>query len=780
MGRRFTHKAPGTACLAFVVLIGPAILLIAGSATSAAQSGPKPRGYKRVVVFAIGIDSYLSPALGDLKSPEAETRELTALLKESYGYEIDDPLLGARATKKAIEERLTRYGRELDEEDSLIIYFGGHGKVLDLPSYGRAGFLIPQEAQLDPGLTIDPGLWRERALDMTALVARLENLKAKHVLLIADSCCSGFMTRLRGSELKVDLAALLGQPSRFVLSATTADQKASSDRGTKRAFFTGSLIKHLKTPEAQSLTDLFVRVREEVFPASNGTMQPQMRNVSEGDGEFVFIPLAIEEAEVKAALEQVGRQVLRRRSLGSTLHDIVISSEALDYRFSSEPEPQRKIWEQRFKRFQENAPNGDVRAMAALTLCYGRGLGVDPDPKRAYEWALQADDRGGIGEFLLGMCYLNGWGVAANRLAARELFKASENRGFPLGQVELGLLLLDSSRDQRQTKEAVALLQQGADLGIAKAQLALSDAYTSGRVPGLPQDFKAAIALYEKAAKPSDADQKPIPLSAVHPKALWALYQIYSQDIPGGPPKNLKRAESYLVASANAGYAPAQLNYASELMQLKGMVRSLSLRQDLSRGEDYLDLAARQGDPYALGLAAELYSVGGEGLAKNIKKARSYLDNALSKELPAAYTIEGMWHLYGRDGLPDQGKALRAFRKAATTKGGDGQGCFLYATVLDAENRAINPATPDQTRAEILYYFAKSADLGYRGDGDVLSPKYQLADKLVLLRFDGLLVGTFRQLQANYPDGFDLLIKHGPEITADLIAAYKQKYDRKP
>ena len=75
---------------------------------------------------------------------------------------------------------------------------------------------------------------------MRELVACLAAMRAHHVLLIADACCSGFMTKRGGFERRKDLHLLLSEPSRIVLAATTERQAAGEDWKTSHGYFTGA------------------------------------------------------------------------------------------------------------------------------------------------------------------------------------------------------------------------------------------------------------------------------------------------------------------------------------------------------------------------------------------------------------------------------------------------------------------------------------------------------------------------------------------------------------
>src|SRR6185295_15188043 len=75
------------------------------------------RPYKSVHVLTIGINKYRSPKYPTLVAAESDATTVKAVFRDLYKYEIDEPLLGARATKAAIISALNNYQRTLGEDD---------------------------------------------------------------------------------------------------------------------------------------------------------------------------------------------------------------------------------------------------------------------------------------------------------------------------------------------------------------------------------------------------------------------------------------------------------------------------------------------------------------------------------------------------------------------------------------------------------------------------------------------------------------------------------------
>ena len=86
------------------------------------------------------------------------------------------------ATREQIMTSLHEQTLQLTPQDSLLIYYAGHGDIDD--STGRA-FWLGVEADRDT---------RAGWLEADHIRAKIKEMNAKHVLLVADSCFSGAIT----------------------------------------------------------------------------------------------------------------------------------------------------------------------------------------------------------------------------------------------------------------------------------------------------------------------------------------------------------------------------------------------------------------------------------------------------------------------------------------------------------------------------------------------------------------------------------------------------------
>jgi uncharacterized caspase-like protein len=114
-----------------------------------------------------------------LDTPANDAKEIAELLKERYNFKVK---LLLDATREQIMTALHEETLQLTDQDSLLIYYAGHGDVAG--QSGRA-FWLGVEADKDT---------RAGWLEADHIRAKIKEMSAKHVLLVADSCFSGAIT----------------------------------------------------------------------------------------------------------------------------------------------------------------------------------------------------------------------------------------------------------------------------------------------------------------------------------------------------------------------------------------------------------------------------------------------------------------------------------------------------------------------------------------------------------------------------------------------------------
>lgn len=210
-------------------------------AQSEATSGPRalPRGLDlgRFHALIIGNDQYQS--YPPLRSARNDARALAELLRKRYGYEVRLLLDADRFTMLSAMNELRE---KLGKDDNLLIYFAGHG---ELDPIGRQGYWLPVDARPELPLT-----W----ISNTAVSDFLNTMNARHVLVVADSCYSGAMTRSavpsfagqpRGSAWSDWVRAMVAGRSRLALTSGGLQPVPDTGRGD-HSYFARALLAALE------------------------------------------------------------------------------------------------------------------------------------------------------------------------------------------------------------------------------------------------------------------------------------------------------------------------------------------------------------------------------------------------------------------------------------------------------------------------------------------------------------------------------------------------------
>lgn len=574
-------------------------------------SQTKAKVYSRLVAVCVGTDSYDSIAFGATRGAERDADAVANVLSKRYGFETV-VLKGKAATRAAILGAIQKYTKELGDRDALVVFFAGHGYVVDLPSYGRNGYLIPYDADLDPKDTRRPEEWTARAIDMRGLVKSVEDAPVSHVLFVVDACCSGFMTRRGDLAARQDLQELLAGRSRTVIAATTEQAPAVPADAAERGKFSLALTELLeKYEDAQSVTDLFLEVRKRVISESRRVMHPQRGDFAEASGEFVFVPASISEGQVQVALATVKERAQKRTARRTTDAHFAEVFDATNYRFGPNPVVHEKLWRQKLERFRENAAQGEHLALAAEALCEAKGLGTDVDPARAYRRALLAyETRRPEGIYALAYCLLNGIGTPKNFMGAQRLVLEALEVYPDRPSVVLNHLhdMMISSRESSHASRR-AKYEAEAKTGIVITNIRVAQEWIE--VDELPdKDRKALTPILTELA------------DAGNPLAQYCLYRFATIGKRTPTEDEKKEALRRLEQSADQGYSTAQVDLAAEYYQRKFFEGRLGLKKSNLWAYTWAEYASKQNNAKGFQIIAMIHFYG-DGLPKDPYAARA-------------------------------------------------------------------------------------------------------------------------------------------------------------
>jgi len=230
--------------------------------------------------LVIGNVSY--QGMPKLKTPVADAEAVAKVLSEKYGFKTT---VIKNATRRDIVAALSSLRRSLSYEDNLLIYYAGHG-VVD-PDTDQ-GYWLPVDAERD-----NPANW----ISNSELTNMIRALPSRHVLLIADSCYSGTLTRdvklqFAGTgDRRIWLERMIEKRSRTVLSSGGVEPVAD-DGGGKHSVFAKALLDVLSSnDQAMDAQSLFAPVlRKVVLNAEQTPLYADIRLAGHDDGDFVFVP----------------------------------------------------------------------------------------------------------------------------------------------------------------------------------------------------------------------------------------------------------------------------------------------------------------------------------------------------------------------------------------------------------------------------------------------------------------------------------------------------------
>ncbi len=231
--------------------------------------------FGRYYALIIGINKYKH--LPNLKIAVRDAKGVAKVLKEDYGFEVElllDP------DRDQIVDTLDKYREELGVEDNILIYYAGHGW---LDEDADRGYWLPADARPNR---------RSRWVSNATITDTLRTLQAKHVMVVADSCYSGTLTRsanvgLRSGEY---LKRMSKKYARVALVSGGLEPVADSD-GSGHSPFARAFINTLKgNTSVMDGTQMFSTLRRPVILTAQQTPEySDVRNAGHDGGDFLFV-----------------------------------------------------------------------------------------------------------------------------------------------------------------------------------------------------------------------------------------------------------------------------------------------------------------------------------------------------------------------------------------------------------------------------------------------------------------------------------------------------------
>ncbi|OAI27747.1 caspase family protein [Methylomonas koyamae] len=249
----------------------------------------------RYFALVIGIDDYT--AMNRLQTPVNDAKAVAELLQSKFGFASVTLLLNQQATRVQIWHALIGLRQQLTENDNLLIYFAGHGQKED-----REGFWLPVDADKPP----HKYTWISDY--EIAVNTAWQDMRARHVLIVADSCFSGSL-RNTGLVSAPQPTVAAGRPTTIIeLKSSSISRKFLTSGGDEpvldkgrgnHSVFAAAFIDFLKNynkPEPLSADTIYGQIEAAVYDQSSRLGHPQrplygpIQGAGDADGQFYFRP----------------------------------------------------------------------------------------------------------------------------------------------------------------------------------------------------------------------------------------------------------------------------------------------------------------------------------------------------------------------------------------------------------------------------------------------------------------------------------------------------------
>ena len=232
--------------------------------------------------YALVIGNNRYEHLEKLDAAENDAKVIADILQNKYSFEVN---LLLNADYDTTVNSLFKITKKLKENDNLLIYYAGHG---ELDKAENRGYWLPVDANYE---------MRSKWVSNQRIVDRIKATKAKHVLLIADSCFSGTLMR-SGSNINTKetidqkyIERLKKKKTRLVITSG-GNEPVVDSVGGNHSLFALKLIDTLKNNNSVINSQiLFENIRRYVVANADQTPERAMVHKTGHDGgDFLFFP----------------------------------------------------------------------------------------------------------------------------------------------------------------------------------------------------------------------------------------------------------------------------------------------------------------------------------------------------------------------------------------------------------------------------------------------------------------------------------------------------------
>lgn len=204
----------------------------------------------RRFALMIGVEEY-DYAIPELETPVKDVQDVSVRLEQTQFFEtrrMENP------TKQELLDEMISVSRAMQENDTLMIYYAGHGYLMK--ETGR-GYWLPRDASPD-----NPANWLSNR-DVSRI---FHKTRAKQILLVSDSCYSGAFIGAAGREI-IDDSQFVGRPRAVMGLSSGGETPVWDGGGSGNSIFAAKLLETLGLGEVQGQA-LYKQVKNRVVAAS--------------------------------------------------------------------------------------------------------------------------------------------------------------------------------------------------------------------------------------------------------------------------------------------------------------------------------------------------------------------------------------------------------------------------------------------------------------------------------------------------------------------------------
>ena len=225
-----------------------------------------------------------------LRTPDADIRAIQQVLENKFGFQVTTV---HNASRYELMSALNNMRKDLGDDANLLIYYAGHG---ELESTNMRGHWLPVDAELDSTAN-----W----VSNVAITDMLNLIAARKLLVVADSCYSGTLTRSSISRLDPNrnaaayetwLQSMAAKKSRVVLSSGGVAPVMDEGGGAHSVFakaFLEALQSHDDVLSGRELYQALAARVTYAADAYNFEQVPQYAPIARAgheSGDFFFVP----------------------------------------------------------------------------------------------------------------------------------------------------------------------------------------------------------------------------------------------------------------------------------------------------------------------------------------------------------------------------------------------------------------------------------------------------------------------------------------------------------